>query len=74
MTQGAQEEKRKRGRRFHWPNVTRDTVLFVGGLAGLFNEAVLSKGERPTLIFAFMAMIGLPAFLHADERKRDDDK
>lgn len=60
--------RRRPKRRIHWPRVTRDGVIFVAGLAGLFHETVLSKGERPTLIFACMAMIGLPAFLHADER------
>jgi hypothetical protein len=72
--------RRPAKRRIHWPRLTRDGVIFVGGLAGLFRETVLSKGERPTLIFACMAMIGLPAFLHADERSlkirrgyRDED-
>lgn len=61
-----------------WPRITRDTVLFVAGLAGVFYETVFTKGDRPSLLFLFGAMIGLPAFLRSDEknsnsRRRDKE-
>jgi hypothetical protein len=55
-----------------WPTI-RDLILFFGGLGGVFNEAVLRTGaERPTLLFLFGAMMGLPAFLRKDEKKEED--
>lgn len=55
-----------------WPKLTRDGVLFFVGLLGIGHETLISKVDRPTLLFAFMAMVGLPAFLRADEK--DDPK
>lgn len=52
-----------------WPFV-RDVVLFVAGLGGIGYEA-LSGLERPTLLLLYAAMVGLPAFLRADERNGD---
>lgn len=49
----------------NWQN-TRDVILFFGGLAGVFNETVLTTSERPTLLILFAAMMGLPAFLRSD--------
>jgi hypothetical protein len=54
-------------------NNIRDVALFFGGLAGVFHETVLATGERPTLLILFAAMMGLPAFLRTDERKKDKD-
>lgn len=51
------------------PRVTRDGVLFIGGMAGIFHEALRKGTERPSLLFLFGAMIGLPAFLRSDEKK-----
>lgn len=51
----------------NWQN-TRDIILFFGGLAGVFNETVLTAGERPTLLILFAAMMGLPAFLRTDDK------
>lgn len=51
----------------NWQN-TRDIILFFGGLAGVFNETVLTSTERPTLLILFAAMMGLPAFLRNDDR------
>jgi hypothetical protein len=51
-----------------WKRPTRDTVLFGTGLAGIAHETLIANTERPTLLFAFMAMVGLPAFLRADEK------
>ena len=51
-----------------WP-IIRDIALFVAGLAGVYHETVISQVERPTLLFLFAAMMGLPAFLRSDERR-----
>lgn len=53
------------------PKIGRDGVLFGAGLAGVFHETVIASAERPTLLFLFATMIGLPAFLRADERKQE---
>lgn len=50
-----------------WKDV-RDIVLFLGGMAGLYHEVVLTTAERPTLLLMFAAMMGLPAFLRTDEK------
>ncbi len=48
----------------------RDVVLFVVGLAGIVYVTVTDGGDRPTLLILFGGMIGLPAFLAVDERKK----
>lgn len=48
--------------------ISRDTVLFVAGLAGVAHELLVTQGERPTLLLLFAAMVGLPAFLRGDEK------
>lgn len=50
--------------------VTRDGILFVTGLAGIAYETIIGL-ERPTLLLLFAAMIGLPAFLQADEKRSE---
>jgi hypothetical protein len=52
--------------------VPRDTLLFLGGLAGAAHETLIAPVERPTLLILFAGMMGLPAFLRADERKQED--
>ncbi len=49
--------------------ITRNTVLFIGGLLGVAHETLVRDVDRPTLLLLFAAMIGLPAFIGADERK-----
>ena len=56
-----------------WPTV-RDMLLFMGGLAGIAHETLVTDVERPTLLLLFAAMAGLPAFLRSDERRKDDDR
>lgn len=51
--------------------VSRDTILFVGGLAGLTYETVIASTEKPTLIIAFVGMLGLPLFIRGDEARRN---
>lgn len=53
-----------------WPLI-RDVALFVGGVAGVIHETVLSETERPTLLLLFAAMLGLPAFLRSDDKGKD---
>jgi hypothetical protein len=43
--------------------ISRGTVLFIAGLAGVMHETVLEEADRPTLLLLFAAMMGLPAFL-----------
>lgn len=52
--------------------LSRDTILFVTGLAGIVYETVGSGTEKPTLIIAFAAMLGLPLFIRKDEAAKDD--
>lgn len=47
----------------------RDGILFVAGLAGVYHETATQAAERPTLLLLFAAMMGLPAFFRADEKK-----
>lgn len=48
--------------------ISRDSILFIAGLAGVAYETLVGQGERPTLLLLFAAMIGLPAFLRGDEK------
>lgn len=50
--------------------VGRDGVLFVAGLLLTVNEGVFKKAERPSLLILYAAMMGLPAFLQADTKRR----
>ena len=51
--------------------ITRDTTLFIVGLLGVAHETLISDVDRPTLLLLFAAMIGLPAFLSTDSRRKD---
>lgn len=54
-----------------WTRQLRDFVLFVGGLAGVLHETLLSEGaERPYLLVVFAGMMGLPYFIRFDEKSR----
>ena len=50
-----------------WPAL-RDSILFFGGLAGVVHETVIAPRADPQLLLLFAAMLGLPAFLRADQR------
>jgi hypothetical protein len=54
--------------------MVRDVTLFIAGLAGVANEALVRSVERPTLLLLFAAMMGLPAFLRSDERRGNGDQ
>ena len=47
---------------------TRDGALFIIGLLGIINEAVLQQVPDPQLLVLFAAMVGLPAFLAKDRQ------
>lgn len=63
---------RTKKRKLSLPRIGRDGVLFMSGLAGVFHETVIADSERPTLLFLFATMIGLPAFFRADEKREED--
>lgn len=54
------------------PRNVRDGLIFTVGIGGIIYETVGSQVDRPTLLLLFAAMIGLPAFLRADDRERED--
>lgn len=56
------------GRKLSTVRISRDTILFIAGLSGIGYETLAQNGERPTLLILFAAMVGLPAFLRADEK------
>jgi hypothetical protein len=57
---------------WRWPNITRDSVLFVFGLGGIVHEAYIRTGAtRPEFIMLFAAMCGLPVALRRDEKKAE---
>ncbi len=53
------------------PKITRDVILFTFGLVGVGWETFAQNADRPTLLLLFGAMIGLPAFLKADEARKE---
>lgn len=46
--------------------LSRDIVLFAAGLGGVIHETVIEKGERPTLLILYAAMMGLPIYLRGN--------
>jgi hypothetical protein len=55
--------------------LSRDTILFAAGLVGFTHEVVFGTvSERPTLLLVCAAMMGLPVFLRADEKRQDDQE
>jgi len=52
----------------------RDIALFVFGLLGVFNEAVIQPTADPQLLLLYGAMLGLPAILRSDERKNGNGR
>jgi hypothetical protein len=55
--------------------LSRDTILFTAGLVGFAHEVIFgTASERPTLLLVCAAMMGLPVFLRADEKRQDDEE
>ena len=64
-------------RRFRLPRlrevrITRDTILFIFGLGGIVYETLSGGAEKPTLIIAFVGMLGLPLFIRSDEQRNHE--
>lgn len=56
--------------------IARNLTMFVAGLSGFVHEVVVTDGERPTLLLACLALMGVPFFLSRDEQrasKQEDD-
>lgn len=53
-----------------WTRITRDLILFTGGLVGVFHQTVISPEAQPALLGTFLLMMGLTVPLRADERRR----
>lgn len=51
--------------------ITRDLVLFVGGLLGIGYETLVEEVDRPYLLAVFAGMLGLPWFIRRDEKDKD---
>jgi len=64
---------RKRYKAWSFPLI-RDIVLFIAGLAGLAYETIFTTIDRPTLLLLYAAMLGLPAFLQANNDRAADEK
>jgi hypothetical protein len=65
--------RRRRSKAWTFPFI-RDVVLFVAGLAGLAYETVFTSSDRPTLLLLYAAMLGLPAFLQANNERAADER
>lgn len=48
--------------------------MFFGGLLGVVYETVATQVDRPVLLALFGAMMGLPFFIRADERRNGNGK
>ncbi len=74
MTASARKVARRK--RISISHIPRDSVLFFTGIAGVIYETVFTDDDRVQLLLLFGAMMGLPAFLRADEarsEKSDDE-
>lgn len=40
------------------------------GAGGFLHELIITNGERPTLLLACFALMGVPLFLRSDEKKQ----
>lgn len=49
------------------PKRFRDWLMFGFGGLGFAHEVIVTKGERPMLLAACLALMGLPIFLRKDE-------
>jgi hypothetical protein len=56
------------------PKDLRDTIMFLLGAGGFLHELVIATAERPFILAASSALMGLPFVLKADERLRGGDK
>lgn len=54
-----------------WQPWVRDMILLAAGLAGVAHETVVEKGERPSLLLLFGAMMALPVYLRRNGASHD---
>jgi hypothetical protein len=47
----------------------RDIALFVLGAGGFIHEVLSAGSERITVLFACLALMGVPTILRSDEKK-----
>ena len=47
--------------------IVRDVSTFAAGFLGFAHEVIITEGERPTLLLACLALMGVPFFLRRDE-------
>lgn len=64
--------KTKKPPLFAAARLSRDSLLFAGGLLGVLHETLFTNVERPSLLVLFGGMMGLPAFLRADEKRKKE--
>lgn len=55
-----------------WTSNLRDVVTFLLGATGFLHELLISDMERPFLLTASLALMGLPLVLGADGKLRKD--
>ena len=65
-------QSRRRGMRI--PKLTRDAGIYLLGIFILLHETLISPGDRPTLVYAACALLGLPIVMRVDEFRRRDDE
>jgi hypothetical protein len=66
-------QPRRRGVRI--PKLTRDAGIYLLGIFILLHETLIAAGDRPTLVYAACALLGLPIVMRVDEfRHRDDEE
>ncbi len=56
-----------------WKHLTRDALAFVLGATGFLHELILAPVERPYILTASLALMGLPFVLRADAKARGKD-
>lgn len=57
-----------------WVNrALRDTLMFLLGAVGFLHELIIADAERPYLLTAALALMGLPLVLRADEARNGKD-
>lgn len=69
--------KRDNRARQRIPRLTRDAGIYALGIFILLHETLIAHADRPTLIYAACALLGLPIVMRVDESRnrhnREDD-
>jgi len=63
----------RRGR-YRWPKIGRDTILLLIGAIGFLHEVWLASADRYSVIAGSLALMGLPFYLRADEKRERRDR